>query len=123
MKPEDLVEVALKAAKKRGVKIVRGPVFNWCSPLNNETPLACNAIGALLLHFGLQNLVRDGFKTGWAGILCNTSGLTYPWILRFSHGWNHGNCLLITYIDNGKEKTSQDETSKNANKMASRWVR
>lgn len=126
MKSEDIVEMALKSAKDKGIQIVRGPVFDWRdreNPFQNgEIPSACNATGALLLHFSLQDFVKGEFKNGWIDKLCEASGLTWPWIWRFNHGWDRGDCLSVTYTDKGKEHTSEDEASKNGNRMAKEWV-
>lgn len=119
MKSEEIVEAALQAARDRKVKIVRGPVFIWG---REKMPEACNAIGALLLRFELQEMARDGFQKGWIERLCEASGLTWPWLWRFNHGWDRGNCLTVTYMENGKEHTSHDETSRSANKMALKWT-
>lgn len=127
VKTEDVIEEALAAAKDRGVKIVRGAVFDWRDPgdpfKEGELPSACNAVGAVLLHFGLQHLARDGFHPGWIEKVCEALGATWPWLWRFNHGWDRGNCLSFTYTEKGKEHTAHDETSRDANRLALKWTK
>jgi hypothetical protein len=102
-------------------------VFDWRDPSDpskeGRLPAACNAVGALLLHFGLQELVRREFRKRWIDSLCEASSLTWPWLWRFSHGWDRGNCLSVTYTEGGKEKTTFDETSRDANRLAVKWTK
>lgn len=126
MKIED-VEVALQAARDRGIRIVRGPVFDWRNSSDpfreSELPAACNAVGALLLHHGKQGLARQEFKPEWIEELCAVTGATWPWLWRFIHGWDYGNCLSVTFTEKGKEKTTFDDTSRDANRLAIKWTK
>jgi hypothetical protein len=126
VKTEELIEAALQSAKDRGIKIVRGPVFDWRDSNDpfreGALPSACNAVGAVLLHFGKQDMARNGFQKGWLEELCSAMGATWPWLWRFNHGWDRGNCLSVTFTEKGKEKTAFDDTSADANRMALKWT-
>jgi hypothetical protein len=127
MKAEEIIEEALTAAQNRGIKIVRGAIFDWRDNADpsrrGKMPCACNAVGAVLLHFGMQDLARGGFSEGWIEKLCGSLGTTWPWLWRFIHGWDYGSCLTVTYMEKGKERTAHDETSRDANRLALEWAR
>ena len=122
MKAEELIALALKSAQEKGVIIKRGYIFDW-SKDNNGLPFACNAIGSVLLYLGKADMARGGFHKEWSDKVCEALGEQHAWLWRFLHGWDYGNCLSFTVEEKGKEKVFYDEVSKNANKLALRWIK
>lgn len=110
---ETIIEEAIQYAQQHGAKIVRGPVFNWCSQ-----PLECNAIGAVLLKLGKEDLVKEEFVPGWMKTISEYLGEDSFWICKFVNGFDYGNKLTITHVkkkknkDNKESAESLDETDK-----------
>jgi hypothetical protein len=98
---------ALRAAQERGVRVIRGPVFDWCGS-DAITPTACNAFGALLLHIGKEQMVGPDlrFQPGWFEELQRYLGVNDFWLWRFNQGFNGGYQLTLTQIDKEKKKES-----------------
>lgn len=118
MKAEDLIVEALEAAQDRGIHIIRGPVFDWCTPgdwhAHRELPYACNAVGAILLILGKEQLVspETGFAPGWHRFVEEHLGVGSFWLWRFGQGFNGGYQITLTVEDkNGKEKILKDDVS------------
>jgi len=130
MSPEEVTLNALKWAKEHDVRLVRGPVFDFCDYTDyprvvrtSKLP-ACNAMGAVLLHAGLQGLCYPDFNPLWERKLLELLGTDRTWVWRFDHGWNRGNCLVFEVTKKGETKstTVYDEVSRLANKLARDWV-
>ena len=118
MKAEDRIVEAILAAKARGVLIVRGPVFDWVHPdrVPRELPYACNAIGAVLLALGKEQLVSPdvyvGFVPGWRKVIEEYLGVNDFWLWRFGSGFDQGNQITLTVVDkDGKERVRKDDVS------------
>lgn len=115
MKAERLVTEAIQAAQARGIKIVRGAVFNWCDPQDpykkSIPPSECNAIGAVLLALGKEQLLIDGFPPKWLDCVKAHLDVDDFWVWRFYHGFDRGNCLTFTYTKDGKDYESKDDVS------------
>lgn len=116
MKAEDLIATAIEAAQARGIKIVRGPVFDWCTPDDwyekRELPYGCNATGAVLLYLGKEQLANGKFTPGWHELVEYHLGVTDFWLWRFSRGFDGGYQITLTVEDeNGKEKIKKDPVS------------
>jgi len=130
MSPEDTVIEALKWARSMDVRILRGPVFDFCDYTNyprvvrTEGLPACNAIGAVLLRHELQGLCYPNFAPHWERKLLEILSTDRTWLWRFDHGWNRGNCLVFEVTKKGETKstTVYDEVSRWGNRMANEWV-
>src|SRR5512137_1929601 len=128
MKPEAVILEALSFAKSQGCRILRGPIFDWCSyagyPHESrlKDPPDCNALGAVLLMNGQERLTYPDFKPGWDKKLCDLLGAEWGWVWRFSHGWNRGNILTFEATIKGEDKIIQDEVSRKADRLARQWT-
>ncbi|MFA5387348.1 MAG: hypothetical protein WC322_03040 [Candidatus Paceibacterota bacterium] len=130
MSPEETVLDALKWAKANGVRIIRGPVFDFCdySDYPSVTLIkglpACGAIGAVLLKAGLHGLCYPDFSPTWEKKLLELLNTDRTWVWRFDHGWNRGNCLNFEVTKKGETKptTVYDEVSRLGNKLAKEWI-
>ncbi len=121
MKAEDRIIEAIRAALKRGIHLTRGPVFDWCTPGNwraprRALPYSCNAIGAILLFLGKEQLVGPdvytGFAPGWHKVIENYLEVNMFWTWRFCAGFDGGYQITLTVVDkDGKEKVRKDDVS------------
>jgi hypothetical protein len=121
VKAEDRIVEAIEAARARGIHIIRGPVFDWTTPGNwraprRELPYACNAVGAILLFLGKEQMVSPdvytGFAPGWHKLIEDHLGVTDFWLWRFGQGFNGGYQITLTVEGkNGKDKILKDDVS------------
>jgi hypothetical protein len=87
-----LVELSIKEAKVKGIKIVRGSgaIFRWSA--DTSLPLECDALGAVLVHIGEA---VPGFPEGWLWRLCCALGVDTYWFWRFDQGFSYNHALTI----------------------------
>lgn len=119
----ELLEEAIVFAKSLGVAINRGgAVFDWGNNYN-DLPKSCDAIGAILLKTGKQDLAKQGFKKGWLKEVYDYLGVNSFWIYRFCIGFDVGHQILIikTMKDNS-EKTEKDDISELGIKLAAKHI-
>jgi hypothetical protein len=115
-KAETLIEEAIQYAQSRGVKIKRRAVFNWCAnnnPYDSQWasyPIECNAIGAILLKLGKENLVKEEFTPGWMKEVSEYLEEDGFWIWKFVSGFDYGNKLTITHVKKKKGKDNKEST-------------
>jgi|GEM_PF-7130580 hypothetical protein len=128
-KTESLIEEAILYAKGRGLRINRGgAVFNWCirdsvySCHMADYPVACDAIGAVLLKMGREDLVRNGFQKGWLKIVCDYLNVDPFWVYRFCIGFDSGHQILITKTKDKKETVEKEEVSYLGVRLANKYV-
>jgi len=115
MKPEQVIEESIEKAKKKGITIIRGPIFIWGY---EELPKACDCSGAVLVAFGKA---KPGFPAGWLKELCiDILGKDTWWWYRFNFGFNHGRHLQMWTEDKGKIKYHDDDVSKAGARLAKR---
>lgn len=87
-----------------------------------DYPVSCDAIGAVLLKMGREDLVRDGFQSGWLKIVCNYLGVDPFWIYRFCVGFDYGHQIMITKVGKDKkEKTEKEDISAFGIKLAYKY--
>jgi hypothetical protein len=130
MKPEELITAALKKAKERGIKIVKGAVFNWVDPADiyaiKDLPYSCNATGAVLLELGLEKLappIAPWFVPGWKKNVEDYLGETDLWLWRFNKGFDGGYALDFMVVDEkGKDKIKKDTVSRLGIKITKEFV-
>jgi len=121
---ELLIEEAIIHAKSRGIRINKGAMFNWCGTTESQDPIACNAIGAVLLAMGKENLARNGFQKGWLDLVCDYLGVNAFWIYRFCIGFDSGHQILISKTTKDKKEiTEKEEISSNGIKLASKYTK
>jgi len=130
-KTESLIEEAILYAKSRGVRIHRGggAVFDWCIRESAyrcrmaDYPVACDAIGAVLLKMGKEDMVKTNFQSGWLDEVCQYLGVNPFWVYRFCIGFDVGHQIIITKITKDKKEiTEREETSSFGIKLATRYV-
>lgn len=112
-----IIENAILVAKQQGIEIVRNPLFDWTGP-DKSIPKACDSTGAVLLTLHLEKRPK-----GWIYSLADHLGVNSYWIWCFWHGWDHGH-IILNPIKNDKNiitNWSEDDISKNADKMAKRF--
>ena len=112
-KEEDLILDAINYAKAHGFNIIRQATFD-----RTQNPICCNALGAILIKLGKDNMVDTSYDPQWIKLICAYLDKDMLWMFKFVQGFSYGNCLSFTYMDNGKEKTEHDDVSKWANKLA-----
>lgn len=107
-KTQQLIEEAISEAKERGVRIERRAVFDWVEWIKYpreykraEVPVACNAVGAVLLKMGKENCPT--FYPGWLDELCQYLDTDRWWLHRFYSGFAYGNRITL-HIYGKKEK-------------------
>ena len=106
-----LVELSIKEAKAKGIKIVRGSgaIFRWkIRPDGSWYPAECDALGAVLVHTGEA---VPGFPEGWLWRMCCALGVDTYWFWRFDQGFSYNHALTI-YTKKG------DETIKSVDKVS-----
>ena len=122
---ENLIEEAIQYAKANGVRIVSGPVFNWCDHnlhRMSTTPITCNALGAVLLKLGKEHLVKESFDPSWLNVICKYLGVADYWIMRFVLGFDYGNQVWIISMKGDKEIKTKDDVSCTAIKLALKYT-
>ena len=127
---ESLIEEAIIYAKSRGVRINRGgAIFNWCiqeSPYKcctSDYPITCDAIGAVLLKMGKENLAHNKFQKGWLKEVCDYLNVDPFWIYRFCIGFDIGHQILIIKLTKDKkEKFEKEEISYIGIRLANKYV-
>ena len=125
---ETLIEEAIIYAKQHGVKIVRRAIFNWCAHDNHYDshwstyPIECNALGAILLKIGKENLVKGSFDPSWLKVICDYLDKEPFWVCKFVNGFDYANELTITHVkkkdDKKVESDEIDKVSRYGNKLA-----
>jgi hypothetical protein len=131
---ETLIEEAIKFARDKGIQINRGgAVFNWCKHnTNNDSswsvyPVSCNALGAILIKLGKENLVKEEFDPSWLKAVCDYLNVDPFWLNRFVHGFDYGTqitLIRVTEVDKKKKETPElDKISQMGLKLANRYAK
>ncbi len=117
---ETLLEEAILQAQSKGILIRRRALFDWTA--GYDKPVACCALGAVLLHLGKENLVKKEFDKSWLDVVCSYLGVNSFWIYRFCIGFDNNNQITFTTVDkNGKERQEKDEISKLGIRLAAKY--
>jgi len=130
MKAEEKIVEALEYVQRRGIKLTRRAVFDWCAEYRDDfnrkrykladSPTECCALGALLLLHSKESLVSpEGFKEGWLKEVANILDKPQFWVWKFIRGWDYSNELKFEG-KNGKIK--EDPVSKWANRLAIEYI-
>jgi hypothetical protein len=117
-----VIEGALLEVESKGIKIIRGPQFNWCGG-HDGLPSACDAIGAVLIKEGK---VAPGFPKGWLWEVCQLIGVDTYWFWKFTMGWNYRQRIDLLLPDprrKGKFMKVKDSISRAADDLARRYVK
>ena len=132
IKTQQLIEEAIEEAKIRGIRIERRAVFDWVEWIKYpyeykkaETPVACNAIGAVLLKMGKEGLTYPIFVPGWLDELCEYLDTDRWWLHRFSMGFAYGNRLTLHIYgkkEKGKKRVEKDDVSRYGDDLAKRVI-
>jgi len=128
MTREEKIREAVKQARAKGIKIVRGPCFDWTKPDPNggwpihsgNKPSACDAVGAMFLYVGHKN----EWPYNWKPLL-KEFDINGFWIYRFHIGFSVGNQIMVE-IENKKTKKKTkipDKVCKLGIKLAKEFVR
>lgn len=110
-----LIEESINEAKQEGHIIIRGAMFDW-----TMNPIACNAIGAVILKLNMEEQFRNSFPKNWINVINNYLSENSFWLWRFVSGFDYGNQIIFTRIVNDKEVKEKDEVSKYGNALALR---
>ena len=125
-KPEQLIEDAIIFAQQKGLKINRGgSVFDRCVDGKKvDYPISCNAIGAILIKLGREDLVNNGFNPQWIKIICAYLEVEPFWINRFILGFDYGaQVTLIRHDCFLGEVKENDKISAFGSKLAKKYVK
>ena len=110
---ENILEQSVKEAKKKGIRIVRGPIFIWGK---NNVLEACDCFGAVLLARGKA---QKGFPKGWLKELCiDILGKDTYWFWRFNYGYSQKRVMQMYTEEKGRKVYIDDEVSKAGMKFA-----
>lgn len=125
---ETLIEEAIEYAKQRGVKIVRRTLCDWCIHDNGydshwaSYPIACNALGAILLKLGKENLAKESFDPDWLKVICFYLDKDPFWVSRFVSGFDYANEITLIHVKKKEDKKVEthefDKVSRYGNKLA-----
>lgn len=128
--PKQIIEKALEAAIDNGLIINRGgAVLNWCdwnvvkpmqiTPNLAKKPVACNAMGAILLFIGKECFVspKTGFDPSWIKEICQYLNVDYGWLWRFNNGFDYGNEIIFIR----KDEHIADKISVFGNNLAKKY--
>ena len=113
----NLIESSILNAKQSGLKIVRRPLFIF-----NDSLIACNGLGSVLIEMQLHNNFKLNFPDNWLMQICNYLEEDISWVCRFVNGFDYGNVLTIIKTKNDKEIKERDIISAYANKLALRLI-
>jgi hypothetical protein len=108
-----IIEESCLETMRQGIKLVRGPAFDWTGP--GELPLVCNWAGAVLWVSGVAHTTKPVTE------LCRILDVDGFWLYRCWIGWD-GN-LVLTATDPKTLKESKDEVSRTAQTLAKRLIR
>ena len=126
MSREDKIRKAITDARAKGLKIVRGPCFDWTKPdpdggppvHSGELPSACDAIGAMFLATGY----KGQWPYEWEPMLEKFS-VNGSWIYRFHIGFNIGNQIMIARVVKKKTVYTPDRVCKLGLRLAREYVK
>ncbi len=128
MKAEILIEEAIREAKIKGVKIIKGPILDWVDPITMRNcsglPHACNAVGAVVIKIDKLDMVFPDFVRGWYKEVLEYIGEDAYWLWRFCKGFDQGNMQVASingYVDK-KDTATIDKVSKIGDKLAKQFV-
>lgn len=133
---EQLIEEAILFAQSQGINISGGgAIFNWqqYDAVNGsrwtERPISCNAMGAILLKLGKENMAKESFNPEWYKIVCSYLGEDPFWLNRFVLGFDYGAKIKLIKISKDKktnkehESFEQDKASALGAKLANKFFR
>jgi len=128
MTREEKIRTAIKQAQEKGIKIARGPLFDWTKPNPNggwpidsgELPTACDIMGAMLLYAE----AATKFKHDWK-LMAKTFKVDGAWLYRFHIGSSIGNQILIEKENKTTKKKYKepDQVCKLGLKLGKEYVR
>jgi len=114
VKQEAHISDCIEACMHRGIRIVRGPLFDWCGG-DGITPVACDATGAVLYVHKLERSTQ--IVTDLSRIL----DVTEFWLYLFWLGFDRNHQVWVT-DDKGKP-IRPDETCRLGITLAKRYAK
>lgn len=114
-KQETILRSAIQAAKRKGIRIGRGPAFTWSKAGRSRPPEVVDATGAVLIEMGWLQL-----GPGWLKAFCAYLGVDGFWLWRFWMGWDRG--YQVQSWDEGNKLWVDDEVSHFAKRLAREMV-
>lgn len=94
MAAEDIIRADIAFARRAGIRVTRGPVYEWGS--DQTKPVAVNALGAVMYASGNA---RPGFPSGWQRVAEGRLGVSRSWLDRFCLGWDRGYQVELAHKD------------------------
>jgi hypothetical protein len=126
---ETLIEEAIQHAQSRGIQITGGgAIFDWCCHDNRydshwaTAPISCNALGAVLLKLGKQNMAKEEFHPDWLPTVCQHLGVDPFWVNRFVLGFDYGTQVYLIVTKDGKDIRIKDDISPIGLKLARKYI-
>lgn len=130
---EQILENALIVAKNNGIRIVRGPVFDFCTADSftafhpkpcQDKPFACNVLGAVLFDLNkykeFNNII---FPQNYTKDVCEYIKNDSFYLWKLLRGFNNGIEMTIVHVkDDKKEIKELDKVSKFGNLLAKKYV-